>query len=107
MLVVSIGLSFAVRNVILVILGGEPQNYAQYVIQSEQTYLFFDTVPKNILIIVSSLLILGAVGLFLVRTRAGVAVRAVADNKDLAESSGIDVNRVILITWILGGALQQ
>jgi neutral amino acid transport system permease protein len=105
MLVVSIGLSFAVRNVILVILGGEPQNYAQYVIQNEQTYLFFDTVPKNMIVIVSSLVILGAVGLFLVRTRAGVAVRAVADNKDLAESSGIDVNRVILITWILGGAL--
>lgn len=105
MLVVSIGLSFAVRNVILVILGGEPQNYAQYVIQAEQTFLFFDTVPKNMVIIVSSLVILGAVGLFLVRTRAGVAVRAVADNKDLAESSGIDVNRVILITWILGGSL--
>ncbi len=105
MLVVSIGLSFAVRNVILVILGGEPQNFAQYVIQNEQTYLFFDTVPKNMIVILSSLVILGAVGLFLVRTRAGVAVRAVADNKDLAESSGIDVNRVILTTWILGGAL--
>ena len=105
MLVISIGLSFAVRNVILVILGGEPENYAQYVIQNERTFLFFDTVPKNIIIIASSVVILGFVGLFLLHTRAGVAVRAVADNKDLAESSGIDVNRVILITWILGGAL--
>lgn len=105
MLVISIGLSFAVRNIILVILGGEPENFAQYVIQQERTFLFFDTVPKNIIVIVSSVVILAAVGLFLVRTRAGVAVRAVADNKDLAESSGIDVNRVILITWILGGAL--
>ena len=105
MLVVSIGLSFAVRNLILVILGGAPQNYAQFVIQNERSFVLFDTVPKNIVIIVSSLVILGAVGLFLLRTRAGVAVRAVADNKDLAESSGIDVNRVILITWILGGAL--
>ena len=50
-------------------------------------------------------MILGGVGLFLQRTRAGVAVRAVSDNKDLAESSGIDVNRVIMITWLLGGAL--
>jgi len=105
MLVISIGLSFAVRNVILVVLGGEPENYAEYVIQQERTYLFFDAPPKNIAIIVSSLIILGMVGLFLLHTRAGVAVRAVADNKDLAESSGIDVNRVILITWILGGAL--
>jgi neutral amino acid transport system permease protein len=32
-------------------------------------------------------------------------MRAVADNKDLAESSGIDVKRVILAVWILGGGL--
>ena len=32
-------------------------------------------------------------------------MRAVADNKDLAESSGIDVERVILATWVLAGGL--
>jgi branched-chain amino acid transport system permease protein len=104
-LVISIGLSFAVRNIILVFMGGEPETYTQYVIQEEKDYLFFTTVPKNIIIVVSTLIILGAVGLFLQRTQAGVAVRAVADNKDLAESSGIDVNKIIMITWVLGGTL--
>ena len=33
-------------------------------------------------------------------TRIGKAMRAVADNRDLAESSGIDVDRVILFVWI-------
>jgi branched-chain amino acid transport system permease protein len=32
-------------------------------------------------------------------------MRAVSDNVDLAESSGIDVKRVVLIVWVLGGAL--
>ena len=32
-------------------------------------------------------------------------MRAVSDNVDLAESSGIDVAKVILFVWILGGAL--
>ena len=32
-------------------------------------------------------------------------MRAVADNRDLAASSGIDVNRVILVVWVMGGAL--
>jgi branched-chain amino acid transport system permease protein len=32
-------------------------------------------------------------------------MRAVADDSDLAESSGINVNRIILITWILAGSL--
>ncbi|MGI9610993.1 MAG: ABC transporter permease subunit, partial [Acidimicrobiia bacterium] len=45
------------------------------------------------------------VGLALQRTRIGKAMRAVADNRDLAESSGIDVQRVIRIVWIAGGGL--
>ncbi len=32
-------------------------------------------------------------------------MRAVADDSDLAESSGIDVDRIILITWTLAGGL--
>ena len=39
------------------------------------------------------------------RTRIGKAMRAVADNRDLAESSGIDVNRVVMVVWIVGAAL--
>jgi branched-chain amino acid transport system permease protein len=35
----------------------------------------------------------------------GTAMRAVADNRDLAESSGIDVERVILVTWVAGAGL--
>jgi branched-chain amino acid transport system permease protein len=39
------------------------------------------------------------------RTKIGKAMRAVADNRDLAASSGIDVNRVILVVWMMGAAL--
>ena len=39
------------------------------------------------------------------RTRTGKAIRAVSDNRDLAESSGIDVSRVILNVWLLAGGL--
>ena len=46
-----------------------------------------------------------AVGLLLQRTRVGKAMRAVADNPDLASSSGIDVDRVVLLVWVAGGAL--
>jgi neutral amino acid transport system permease protein len=52
-----------------------------------------------------SLLVLAGVGLLLRRTRAGKAIRAVSDNRDLAESSGIDVSRVILNVWLLAGGL--
>ena len=52
-----------------------------------------------------ALLVLAGVGLFLQRSRSGTAMRAVSDDADLAESSGIDVNRIILITWMLAGGL--
>jgi branched-chain amino acid transport system permease protein len=39
------------------------------------------------------------------RTRLGTAIRAVADNPDLAASSGIAVDRIITIVWALCGAL--
>jgi branched-chain amino acid transport system permease protein len=45
------------------------------------------------------------VALFLLRTRIGKATRAVSDNRDLAESSGIDVNRVITFVWAAGAGL--
>src|SRR5690606_13685069 len=45
------------------------------------------------------------VALLLQRTRIGKAMRAVADNRDLAASSGIDVEHVIRFVWGLGGGL--
>jgi branched-chain amino acid transport system permease protein/neutral amino acid transport system permease protein len=43
--------------------------------------------------------------LFLQRTKMGKAMRATADNMELARVSGIDTERVIMWTWGIGGAL--
>jgi branched-chain amino acid transport system permease protein len=50
-------------------------------------------------------MVLIGIAVTLQKTRLGMSLRAVADLKDLAEASGIDVNRVILYTWIGCGAL--
>ena len=42
---------------------------------------------------------------WLMKTRLGKASRAVSDNPALASSSGIDVERVINVVWILGATL--
>jgi len=54
--------------------------------------------------VVAALVLVG-VGLFLRRARLGTAIRAVSDNRDLAESSGIDVQRVILAVWVMSAGL--
>ena len=43
--------------------------------------------------------------LFLTRTRLGKAMRAVSDNATLAQVTGIDVQNVIRLDWIVGGSL--
>jgi branched-chain amino acid transport system permease protein len=43
--------------------------------------------------------------LFVERTRTGRAMRAVSENKDVAAMMGINVDRVIVITFAIGGAL--
>ena len=105
MLVVSIGTSIFLRYVLLYIFGGRGRPYRDYQIQSVIDLGPFALAPKDIFIIIISLVVLISVGLALQGTRIGKAMRAVADNRDLAESSGIDVEAVIRYVWIAGGAL--
>jgi len=105
MIVVSIGLGFAIRFLILIFFGGLPRAYPGFAGQGAVEFLGFSVVPKQVVAIVISLIILAGVGLFLQKTRAGTALRAVRDNPDLSESSGINVDRVIALTWTLGAAL--
>jgi neutral amino acid transport system permease protein len=105
MMVVSIGLSFAMRNLILIIFGGAPRAYPDFAGQVPIVILGIPMVPKQLITIGVSVVALAAVGLFLQRSRSGTAMRAVADDADLAESSGINVDRIILITWTLAGGL--
>jgi branched-chain amino acid transport system permease protein len=105
LIVISIGLSFAIRYLILVMFSGLPRPFANYVIQDNIDILGIPTVPKNLVIIGFTVAVLASVGLFLQRTKLGTAMRAVSDNSDLAESSGIDVQRVIMATWVIGAGL--
>lgn len=105
LMVVSIGLSQFLRNVYLLFFGGSPRKFTDYAIQEAVQIGPISMLPKDIAVTVLALVVLVIVGLLLKRTRTGTAMRAVSDNRDLAESSGIDVQRIILITWVSGSAL--
>ncbi|HJT05222.1 MAG TPA: branched-chain amino acid ABC transporter permease [Pseudonocardiaceae bacterium] len=104
-LVISIGLALALRYLVLVYLGGRSESFADYTNQVERNYGFIRITDKDLATIVISLVVLVGVALLLQRTRIGKAMRAVADNRDLAASSGINVERVVLFVWTLAGAL--
>jgi len=105
LIVVSIGLGLFLRNVFLIIFGERPRPYTQFTVQKNFDVGPISLPPKDFVIIGVSILVLVAVGLLLQGTRLGTAMRAVSDSRDLAEASGINVERVILATWISGAAL--
>ena len=105
MLVISIGLGLLVRYIFQFQFGGFGEAYRQYTLQEGIEIGPVRIVPRDLIGMGISILVLVAVATFLQRTRTGKAMRAVADNRDLAESSGIDVNRVIGFVWAAGAGL--
>ncbi len=105
MMIVSIGLSLAGRNLLLLLFGGTAKPYREYNIQKGIDVGPITGAPKDFWVIGLSLFALLLVAFVLQRTRVGKAMRAVSDNPDLAASSGIDVDRVILMVWAAGSGL--
>jgi branched-chain amino acid transport system permease protein len=104
-LVISIGLALALRYLVLIYFGGQSEAFADYTNQVERNYGIISITDKDVATIMISLAVLVGIALLLQRTRIGKAMRAVSDNRDLAASSGINVERVVLFVWILAGAL--
>jgi len=104
LIIISIGLALFIRNGILLIYGGSNQLYQLPVVPALQ---FGDLRIAYYRLIVIGLAIAAIVALHLIlqKTKIGKAMRAVADNIDLARVSGINVEWVVLWTWIITGTL--
>lgn len=59
----------------------------------------------QIVVMIGAGVILALVAILLKTTTLGKSMRALADNFDLAEVSGINTGRVIAVTWLLAGGL--
>ena len=105
LMIVSIGLSLALRYTYQFFYGGSTSQLPGATLPSD---IRFGAVALSWIDIASmavSIVVLLAVAFFLLRTRIGKATRAVSDNASLAAASGIDVDRVIRIVWVVGALL--
>lgn len=105
LLIVSIGLSLALRYIIQFFVGG---NVYQLPGSADAKIKLFGSVALTVTDMISmgvSIVVIGAVAYWLLNTRIGKATRAISDNPSLAASSGIDVDNVVRIVWIVAGAL--
>ncbi|TFD59926.1 branched-chain amino acid ABC transporter permease [Cryobacterium suzukii] len=104
LMIVSIGLSLALRYLYQYFFGGSTSQLPG----AGMTDIKFGPISLSPIDMASmgiSVVVLLGVAYFLLRTRIGKATRAVSDNPSLASASGIDVDGVIRIVWVVGAAL--
>ena len=105
LLIVSIGLSLTLRYVFQFFIGG---NVYQLPGSNEKRIKLFGSVALSVTDMISMgvcIVVILAVAWWLLRTRIGKATRAISDNPSLAAASGINVDSVVRIVWIVAGAL--
>jgi branched-subunit amino acid ABC-type transport system permease component len=105
MMVVSIGLSILLRNIYQYFAGASTHQYSQFSSPAPYHWGAVLVTPKDIFVVVFSVVVLVSVTVALQRTKLGKATRAVADNTALAAATGINVDRVIAVVWTVGAML--
>ncbi|MCZ6720996.1 MAG: branched-chain amino acid ABC transporter permease [Proteobacteria bacterium] len=104
LLISSFGVALMLRAAIQLVWGPSVQVY-EAGIEFPIRFLGLGIKPDQLHILGGSVVIVVALHLFLQRSRTGKAMRAMSDNVALARVSGIDTERVILWTWVIGAAL--
>lgn len=105
MMIVTIGLAITIRYTLLLMFGGSPRSYQQYAGQSGLEIGLLSITPKSLVLAGLAIIALGLTVAWIQTSRIGKATRAVADNPALASATGIDVERVISVVWVLGAGL--
>jgi neutral amino acid transport system permease protein len=104
LLLMSIGLAFLIRYSIQYVWGSEIRILDVDRFATVE-FLGLRIGRTELVVIIVGFIAMLAVGLMLRYTLLGKRMRALADNLDLAETSGIDTSRVILYTWLFAGGL--
>ena len=101
----SLGIAIALRGLVQVIWGGDVERLPRETRQVFHLPMDVRIPPDAIFIAIVAIILVAAVYLTLNRSKMGKAMRATADNPNLALVSGIDTQRVIWLTWVIGAAL--
>jgi neutral amino acid transport system permease protein len=105
LLLLSIGLAFVMRNLILFIWAGDQRSLDVDQFQVWRPFDYISISAIQVTVIVTAGVVLVAVALMLRTTMVGKSMRALSDSFDLAEVSGVNTRRIVAYTWLLAGSL--
>jgi branched-chain amino acid transport system permease protein len=104
-MITTIGVSYVLSNVVMLGLGANTKNFPNP-IPPVRLHIGTATISIfQIIMWVLSAVLMGALYVFVQRTKLGKAMRATAQDPDAALMMGVDVNRVIMTAFFLGSAL--
>ncbi|WP_108481992.1 branched-chain amino acid ABC transporter permease [Oceaniglobus ichthyenteri] len=114
LVIVSMGVMFVMNGIVRFIIGVDDQQFAdgERFIISARDFKTMTGLDEGLAIrtsqgitVITAIIVVAALFWFLNRTRTGKSMRAFSDNEDLALLSGINPDRVVMITWIIVAAL--
>jgi branched-chain amino acid transport system permease protein len=110
-LITAIGVSFMLENIALLWVGPAPVSYPEIFPSVDILYEWLGwnskifVTSKDLLVIVVTIPLMVALQRFVTRTTWGKAMRAAAQDRETAQAMGINVERTIMLTFFIGGAL--
>jgi len=105
-LITAIGVSLVIYNTVMGITNAQPMFFPSVIDNSAGIHVGgINITYMQIILIASSALIMLILTLFIGRTMTGKAMRAISLDKDTCRLMGINVNKIIGITFIIGSAL--
>jgi len=106
-LITSIGVSFFLQNAVLLLFGTQPKTYPDVPdwLKDKVNLGIIEVEGTRLLVIVIAAISMVALFQFVNRTKTGRAMRAVAEDKEIAALMGINVDRTIVTTFAVGGSM--
>lgn len=105
-LITAIGASFTLQYTFRGLYGAEFRAYpAVTALQGLVTVFGFEVPLVQLVVLGAAVILMIALYLFVERTKMGKAMRAVSEDKDVARLMGVDIDKVIVTTFAIGGAL--
>lgn len=104
-LITAIGVSYLLQNLALIIFGSTQKSFPSVFNVDSIHFGSVSMSGESVVTLAVTIIIMIALSLFINKTRAGKAMRAVSQDKEAAELMGISVNRTISLTFAIGSAL--
>jgi branched-chain amino acid transport system permease protein len=105
-LLTAIGVSFILQNIIQILYGPSPVSVPQVIPPMNRIAIGDVSIGVvNVFVIVVAVVLIVALQMFVTRTRMGRAMRSTAQDREAAALMGVDINRTIAVTFLIGSAL--